>query len=315
MAPPAVLALAGVWGKRVANPLVSPNILGPCIIFWLLRLASRIRTFSRARAVVQHGFPRKWVAGELILLYRKHRLPRLDLADVPQSIAAATSELWPSIANTLLIPWRGTYNPPTSNPRSPRTSAAHQPTSPANTADTKQEVSFSAQRHGETRTKTELPEILRDAVSSPRFLDHRLAHATPTNIFSEISNMPSRSLTMANPLMRRSYAALMARPLTTLPGFRFMSTHQPSRVQQFSWPTIQRPSQALQYRGFGTGGVSRDLLANREGAANRNPNSATAQNSFYQLLLKANMPAIVIERYQSGRLRLGFVGLGHGLLT
>lgn len=43
------------------------------------------------------------------------------------------------------------------------------------------------------------------------------------------------------------------------------------------------------------------MLANLEAAANRNPNSATAQNAFYQVLLKANMPAIVLERYSSGR--------------
>lgn len=71
-------------------------------------------------------------------------------------------------------------------------------------------------------------------------------------------------------------------------------------MQRFAWIKIQHPPRNTQYRGFGTGGVPRDLLANREAAANRNPNSATAQNSFYQLLLKANMPAIVIERYQSG---------------
>ncbi|KAK3297802.1 P-loop containing nucleoside triphosphate hydrolase protein [Chaetomium fimeti] len=217
------------------------------------------------------------------------------------SIAAATTDLWPSIANTLLIPWRGTHNLPTSNSRPSRTPAAHQPTSPTSAADTKGEISSSAQIHAAARPKTEVPDFMRDTVLSPRFLDRRLANASPTNIFSEISAMPSRSLNMANPLMRRSYAALMARPLTTLPGFRSMSTHRPSCIQQLTWPKIQRPSHNLQYRGFGTGGVSRDLLANREGAANRNPNSATAQNSFYQLLLKANMPAIVIERYQSGR--------------
>lgn len=53
-------------------------------------------------------------------------------------------------------------------------------------------------------------------------------------------------------------------------------------------------------RSSGAGGISRGLLATREATANRNPNSATAQNAFYQLLLKANMPAIVVERYQSG---------------
>lgn len=42
------------------------------------------------------------------------------------------------------------------------------------------------------------------------------------------------------------------------------------------------------------------LLAQREEAANRNPSSASAQNAFYQTLLKANMPAIIVERYQSG---------------
>ncbi|KAK4031708.1 P-loop containing nucleoside triphosphate hydrolase protein [Parachaetomium inaequale] len=212
------------------------------------------------------------------------------------SIAAATSDLWPSIASTLLVPWRGTYIPPTPTARPSRTAAAHQPRSP-----TDENARGEPLLRAVTRPKTELPDFLRDAVLSPRFLDRRLAHASPTNIFSDLSTMSSRSLAMANPLMRRSYAILMARPLTTLPGFRSMSTHQPSRMQQFSWIKMQHPSRNMQSRGFGTSGVPRDLLANREAAANRNPNSATAQNSFYQLLLKANMPAIVVERYQSGR--------------
>lgn len=38
-----------------------------------------------------------------------------------------------------------------------------------------------------------------------------------------------------------------------------------------------------------------------EQTANNNPTSATAQNAFYTALLRANMPAIVIERYQTGR--------------
>jgi ATP-dependent metalloprotease len=141
-------------------------------------------------------------------------------------------------------------------------------------------------------------------VISPRFLDRRLANGSPTNLFSDISTLSPRSLAMANPLMRRYYATLTTRPLTTLPSFRSMSTHQPSRVQQYNWIRNQQPTRNMQSRGFGTGGVSRDLLANREAAANRNPSSATAQNSFYQLLLKANMPAIVVERYQSGMLAL-----------
>jgi ATP-dependent metalloprotease len=38
-----------------------------------------------------------------------------------------------------------------------------------------------------------------------------------------------------------------------------------------------------------------------EKTANNNPTSVTAQNAFYSALLRANMPAIVIERYRSGR--------------
>lgn len=43
------------------------------------------------------------------------------------------------------------------------------------------------------------------------------------------------------------------------------------------------------------------MLASIEATANKNPNSATAQNNFYQALLKANMPGIIVERYQTGR--------------
>ena len=38
-----------------------------------------------------------------------------------------------------------------------------------------------------------------------------------------------------------------------------------------------------------------------EQTANNNPQSATAQNAFYQALLRANMSDIIVERYQTGR--------------
>lgn len=49
------------------------------------------------------------------------------------------------------------------------------------------------------------------------------------------------------------------------------------------------------------GGVTRHLLSSLEASANRNPTSAAAQNMFYQALLRANMPAIVAERYSNGQ--------------
>lgn len=111
--------------------------------------------------------------------------------------------------------------------------------------------------------------------------------------------MTPRSLDMANPLFRRSFSTLMSRPLGTPYAMRSMSTYQPSRPP--SLPSAPIVLRHLQQRGFGSGNVSRSVLASREAAANRNPNSASAQNSFYQALLKANMPAIIVERYKSGR--------------
>ncbi|KAK4624443.1 Mitochondrial inner membrane i-AAA protease supercomplex subunit [Fulvia fulva] len=46
---------------------------------------------------------------------------------------------------------------------------------------------------------------------------------------------------------------------------------------------------------------NRNLLAHMEQQANNNPSSATAQNGFYQALLRANMPEILVERYNTGR--------------
>jgi ATP-dependent metalloprotease len=57
----------------------------------------------------------------------------------------------------------------------------------------------------------------------------------------------------------------------------------------------------MQKRTLFGSSTSRNLLAHVEETANRNPNSATAQNAFYQALLRANMPAIIVERYQTNQ--------------
>lgn len=289
-----------------------PNELSASCIISALQLHPAYRdTFSRVllqRARQHDGFPRKWAAGKYFTLFQRYPFPLLyrafPLTASVQSIAAATSDLWPSIANTLLIPWRGpAYASPAPKPQPSRVAAVRraQPVT-SSTPTASHEISSPAQQSVATVAKAELPDFMRDVVLPQRFLGRGLEKASPINIFTEMSNLSPRSLAMANPLIRRSYATLLARPPTALPAFRFMSTYQPSRMQQFSWINTQHRFRNIQHRNFNTGGVPRDLLANREAAANRNPNSATAQNSFYQLLLKAKMPAIVVERYQSGAL-------------
>ena len=148
--------------------------------------------------------------------------------------------------------------------------------------------------------QADLPDFLRDAPLPNAVLPVGM-RMSPMNLHADIAAMSPRSLAAANPLMRSSFRALMSsKPLGTVSGLRSMHTYQPSRLYRPSpWKATLGPRQ--QYRGFGSGGISRSLLASREAAANSNPDSATAQNAFYQVLLKANMPAIVIERYQSGR--------------
>lgn len=46
---------------------------------------------------------------------------------------------------------------------------------------------------------------------------------------------------------------------------------------------------------------SQNLLSHMEQTANNNPTSPTAQNAFYSALLRADMPAIIVERFQTGR--------------
>ena len=219
-----------------------------------------------------------------------------------KSIAAATSDIWPSIANTLMVPWKSPLSPKSTAGRAPATRNIKS----SNSAATVNPTPPPAQRDATAAAvaKPELPEFLHD-LSLKLSVGNALpnpSNAVRTDIVLDISNMSPRSLAMANPLFRRSYAALMARPLST--PFRSMSTYHPSRMQQYAWTTPRNTSLTTQQRNFGNGMVSRNILASREAAANRNPTSPTAQSAFYQLLLKANMPAIVVERYQSGRLFL-----------
>jgi ATP-dependent metalloprotease len=52
---------------------------------------------------------------------------------------------------------------------------------------------------------------------------------------------------------------------------------------------------------WGSSGSSYSQLAHQEQTANANAGSATAQNSFYSALLRANRPDLVVQRYELGR--------------
>lgn len=101
--------------------------------------------------------------------------------------------------------------------------------------------------------------------------------------------------TLLAPLMTppvRAFASPTARSFSTLTPFRLSALRAAPKIHGLS---------RLQQQRFLFGGPSQNMLAQKEKTANTNPNSANAQNTFYQALLRANMPAIVVERYRSAQ--------------
>ena len=79
---------------------------------------------------------------------------------------------------------------------------------------------------------------------------------------------------------------------SALPPFRFIRNYRPLKS---NLPSIS------QRRNLSAGNSSQVLLAHLERTANNNPTSPSAQNAFYSALLRADMPSIMVERYQTGR--------------
>lgn len=82
------------------------------------------------------------------------------------------------------------------------------------------------------------------------------------------------------------------RAYSTLPPFQLFQHYRSNRSNV---PSV------YQRRSLFAGNTSQNLLAHMEQTANNNPTSPTAQNAFYSALLRADMPAILVERYQTGR--------------
>ncbi|GJN74192.1 ATP-dependent metallopeptidase HflB [Purpureocillium lilacinum] len=127
-----------------------------------------------------------------------------------------------------------------------------------------------------------------------------------TSVQNAVVNLTRVGLQAANPILRRPFfqpqmsaAPALARPFMRS-GFSTMVTSR--NMSSTSRLGLHMRATGMQHRGFGTSnGISRNQLATVEESANRNPGNANLQNAFYQLLLRANMPGILVERYQSGR--------------
>lgn len=112
---------------------------------------------------------------------------------------------------------------------------------------------------------------------------------------SPVALLSSKRIWLASPIYQ---------PLSSAPRSSRFYTSFCRPLRDFARNERVLPAQfysPIQRRTIIGGGSSQNLLAHMEQTANNNPTSATAQNAFYSALLRANMPAIVVERYQTGR--------------
>ncbi|KAA8648690.1 hypothetical protein EYZ11_010265 [Aspergillus tanneri] len=179
------------------------------------------------------------------------------------SISVVSSDIWPLMSKLLNVPWK----------------------IPGSTAplDLAQRTVGEASSAGSSTVA--LPEFL-NTVSSESLRADVMCQPMqwPRSLFNGLtfSTSPSRIARSFSPPSSRTYSTFAA----SLNQLR----HTPQK------PGLSRSQQ----QRFIFGAPSQNLLAQKEKTANNNPNNANAQNSFYQDLLRANMPAIIVERYKSG---------------
>ncbi|TVY81113.1 Mitochondrial inner membrane i-AAA protease supercomplex subunit [Lachnellula suecica] len=193
------------------------------------------------------------------------------------NFAAATSELWPSMSNAMAV--RRVLGA-----KSQRAQSSHIQRRSILQAGIR---SFSSSTV--KSSKVELPQSTQDlSICLP---SHLAARTRPRNAFDirqTVSAMPWGTFAAANPTSRRmSIFSFQSRQIST------------ASQSQFQKSDILRNAFANSQRRTLFGGNNNRNLASLEETANRNPTSATAQNAFYQALIRANMPAIVVERYQT----------------
>ena len=143
---------------------------------------------------------------------------------------------------------------------------------------------------------------LRTGISQPRavptslpWLSRGFAHATTSPTTRSIPAQTERQHFSTMPRLQQpspNHFALLQQTLVLKP-----------LNASFRSPGSGRPAPQIQKRTIlGIGQPhNQNQLAHTERTANNNPMSATAQQAFYNALLRANLPKLVTERFESGR--------------
>ncbi|KAK3724802.1 i-AAA protease yme1 [Vermiconidia calcicola] len=204
-----------------------------------------------------------------------------------QQISSAMTEIWPSMFAVLRAPWQGRRGGVVATQHRPR-------------------------RQQESERRDVREDVYARRVTAPEMPDFMASVPTAAlrrgpGSLTAAGSMTTRDILSSIPKGGMRHASSLTRTLSSLsPASRSFPTT--TRFGPFSLRTRSKStslvglSQQRTLFGSSWGSTSnRNLLAHMEQTANNNPGSATAQNAFYQALLRANMPEILVERYQTGR--------------
>ncbi|KAI4232612.1 MAG: hypothetical protein LQ349_004900 [Xanthoria aureola] len=200
-------------------------------------------------------------------------------------LTTVTADLWPLVNSNLTSPWKILRQSSVSAKScSPNVHKEH----------------FSSAAEAARRTGTQLPEHpykIPDCLNSVPLRALR----TYSIDYTLNSHDVSRMVAIPSSATCRSANVYSARPSSNRRLSRMYSTMRPFTMHDDATNVRSKFLSPIQRRTIFGMGSSQNLLAHMEQTANNNPTSATAQNAFYSALLRANMPAIIVERYQTGR--------------
>ncbi|KAF4542212.1 Peptidase M41 [Lasiodiplodia theobromae] len=211
-----------------------------------------------------------------------------------QSVASAATEAWPSMSAAAQTPWRllGRRASP-SEPARDRRPLLDGSKSNAVVPECLASVPLSALRFRPSPEALGAPQTVAGMFAQGKWFGwHSLRAQYPWQLANS-PTVPAHTLRRFSPLSRTfPSVSNTSRQYSTL-----------TRLAPFKLNPIPRPGNVglTQQRSIFGGNTSRNLLAHMEQTANNNPGSASAQNAFYAALLRANLPQIVVERYESGR--------------
>ncbi|KAJ4360575.1 i-AAA protease yme1 [Didymosphaeria variabile] len=197
-----------------------------------------------------------------------------------QNVVSATTELWPTMSAILKSPWQG-FGKQTSVGAGQRRYVQSSATAPV------------------PQTAYPLPECL-ESVSLSSLRQILSPHAMPSTPTAAglISAVSQNGLRLCTPLTRSMpLNSFMARQYSTVSRNGTNGTPPSFRLI----PRLGNVGLTLAQQRSLFGGPTHSQLARYEQTANNNPSSASAQATFYQALLRANMPRIIVERYKTGQ--------------